>query len=63
MSIPGFLSNNIRVAEDLGSSMPLVCRDRLASRSIGITHDLQYKNKLKRIKQTIHKKDLTNIYG
>lgn len=51
MSIPCFLSSHIRVAEDLGGGVPLVCWDGLTSRSIGITHDLKYK-KRKRKNQT-----------
>lgn len=39
--IPGLLSRDLRVAEDLGGVVPLVGGNRLASWGVAIAHDLR----------------------
>jgi len=41
LCIPGLLSGNLRVAEDLGGAVPLVGGNWLASWGVAIAHDLQ----------------------
>jgi hypothetical protein len=43
LCIPGLLSGNLRVAEDLGGVVPLVGGNWLASWGVAIAHDLQVK--------------------
>jgi len=43
--IPGFFSNNIRIAEYLGSIVPLVSGNGFSSWSVSITHNLDWKTK------------------
>jgi hypothetical protein len=42
-TVPGLLSGNLRVAEDLGGVVPLVGGNWLASWGVAIAHDLQVK--------------------